>query len=125
MNLYEEIGGAPAVEAAVTRFYERVTADPALERFFQNMDLRGLKVHQVAFLTFAMGGPAQYAGRAMDRAHAELKIEQRHFDAVARHLVGTLTDLSVPHHLIHAVIERIAPLAPQVVNTPSGDAATA
>ena len=125
MNLYEEIGGAPAVEAAVNRFYERVTVEPILEHFFRNMDLRGLKVHQIAFLTQAMGGPVRYSGRAMDAAHAHLRIEQRHFDAVAGHLVGTLQDLSVPQHLIEAVVERIAPLGPVVVNTPSGASATA
>ena len=123
MNLYEEIGGAPAVEAAVNRFYERVTVDPELEHFFKNMDIRGLKVHQVAFLTQAMGGPGQYSGRAMDRAHAHLRIEQRHFDAVADHVVGTLQELSVPERLIQAVVDRIAPLAPQVINTPSSAAA--
>jgi hemoglobin len=123
MNLYEEIGGAPAVEAAVNRFYERVTVDPALAHFFQNMDIRGLKVHQVAFLSHAMGGPASYNGRAMDSAHAHLRIEQRHFDAVAGHIVGTLQELSVPDRLIEAVVGKLAPLAPQVVNTPSSDAA--
>jgi hemoglobin len=123
MNIYDEIGGKPAVEAAVNRFYERVTVDPVLEHFFKNLDLRQLKVHQVAFLTHAMGGPALYQGAAMDRAHAHLRIEQRHFDAVAGHLVGTLQELSVPERLINAIVERIAPLAPQVVNTPSSDAA--
>jgi hemoglobin len=125
MNLYDEIGGQPAVEAAVNRFYERVTVDPILEHFFKSMDIRGLKIHQIAFLSQAMGGPARYNGAAMDRAHAHLRIEQRHFDAVAGHLVGTLQDLSVPEHLIAAVVEQIAPLAPQVVNTPSADAANA
>lgn len=125
MNLYEEIGGQVAVEAAVNRFYERVTIDPILEHFFKNMDIRGLKVHQTSFLTQAMGGPARYNGAAMDRAHSHLTIEQRHFDAVAGHLVGTLQDLGVAEHLIVAVFERIAPLAPQVVNTPSADVANA
>lgn len=123
MNLYDEIGGAPAVEAAVNRFYERVTVDPLLEHFFQNMDIRGLKVHQVAFLTQAMGGPGAYSGRVMDKAHAHLRIEQRHFDAVAGHLVGTLQELTVPDHLIQAVVDKVASLAPMVVNTPSADAA--
>ncbi len=122
-NIYDAIGGAPAVEAAVNRFYERVTVDPAIEHFFKNADMRKLKVHQVAFLSQALGGPATYAGAAMDRAHAHLRIEQRHFDAVAGHVVGTLQDLSVPEHLIAAVVDTIAPLAPQVVNTPSADAA--
>jgi hypothetical protein len=34
-TLYERIGGQPAVQAAVGRFYERVMADPSLAPFFQ------------------------------------------------------------------------------------------
>ena len=124
-NIYEAIGGQPAVEAAVNRFYERVTVDPQLAHFFAGMDLRGLKVHQAAFLGQAIGGPQTYSGAGMQRAHAHLRIEQRHFDAVAGHLVGTLEDLSVPDHLIEAIVERIAPLASQVVNAPSSEAAGA
>jgi hemoglobin len=120
-TIYDAIGGPAALEAAVNRFYERVTVDPDLAHFFHGADLRRLKVHQVAFLSQALGGPALYSGAAMDKAHAHLRIEQRHFDAV----VGTLQELSVPADLIASIVDRIAPLAPQVVNTPSSDSAHA
>lgn len=124
-TIYDAIGGPAALEAAVNRFYERVTVDPDLAHFFHGADMRRLKVHQVAFLSQALGGPALYSGAAMDKAHAHLSIEQRHFDAVAGHVVGTLQELSVPADLIASIVDRIAPLAPQVVNTPSSDSAHA
>jgi hemoglobin len=124
-SIYDAIGGQAALEAAVERFYERVSADPILAAFFDGMDLRKLKIHQVAFLGQAIGGPMRYNGRAMQLAHAHLRIEQRHFDAVGRHLAGTLQEFAVPDALIEAIMERIRPLASQVVNTPSTMAAAA
>ena len=124
-NIYEAIGGAPALEAAVQRFYERVTADPQLASFFQGLDMRKLKVHQIAFLGQALGGPARYNGAGMQRAHAHLPIEQHHFDAVGQHLVATLQEFSVPDAMIGSIMERVAPLASHIVNTPSSGAAGA
>lgn len=66
-----------------------------------------------------------YAGAGMQRAHAHLSIEQRHFDGVARHLIATLREFAVPDPLIGVIVERIAHLAPQIVNTPSAEAAGA
>ena len=48
MSVYDEIGGAPAVKAAVTVFYDRVTADPELAEWFEGVDLKRLKGHQRA-----------------------------------------------------------------------------
>ena len=42
-SIYDAIGGQPALEAAVERFYERVTADPELASFFAEMDMRKLR----------------------------------------------------------------------------------
>jgi hemoglobin len=42
-SIFDKIGGQAALEAAVQRFYERVTADSVLASFFQGMDLRRLK----------------------------------------------------------------------------------
>lgn len=124
-NIYDAIGGQAALQAAVLRFYERVTADSELAYFFVDMDLRKLKAHQIAFLGQALGGPMHYSGAGMQRAHAHLSIEQRHFDGVVRHLIAILHEFAVPDVLIDAIVERIAPLATQIVNTPSMQAAGA
>ena len=117
MSLYERIGGGPAVSTAVERFYVRVMADPMLEPFFEHVDLARLKSHQLAFLSQALGGPQEYSGSAMSRVHARLRIQQRHFDAVAGHLVETLRELGVGEEIVGEVVAAVTPLASQIVNT--------
>jgi hemoglobin len=117
MTLYDRIGGEPALNAAVERFYVKVLADPMLAPFFKDIYMPRLKTHQFAFLSQALGGPRQYSGATMSRAHSKLRIEQRHFDAVAGHLVGTLRELCVDEGIIAEVAAVVTPLASQIVNT--------
>lgn len=117
MTLYERIGGAPAVRAAVDQFYVRVLGDPLLASFFGETNMDRLKAHQFAFLSQAMGGPKKYAGASMRVAHAHLRIERRHFDAVAGHLVETLKSLGVADDIIAEVVTALTPLAAEIVNT--------
>ena len=118
-SLYERIGGARAINAAVDVFYEKVLADPNLSPFFVDSSMQRLKAHQFAFFSQALGGPRTYSGASMQHAHKRLAIEQRHFDAVAMHLIETLRDLSVPDGVIAEVGSAIAPLAAEIVNTPT------
>lgn len=122
MTLYERLGGEVAINVAVERFYVRVLADPTLESFFSDIDMPRLKSHQFAFLSEALGGPQRYAGAAMSRAHSRLRIEQRHFDAVAGHLVETLRELGVREDTVQDVLRAIVPLAAQIVNTGAASA---
>jgi hemoglobin len=122
MTLYDQLGGEAAVNAAVDRFYIRVLADPMLAPFFKGVNMARLKSHQFAFLSQALGGPRKYSGLEMAQAHALLSIEQRHFDAVAGHLVETLRELAVPQNLIDEVVAAVAPLAKQIVNTAGASA---
>ena len=123
MTLYDRIGGAVAVNAAVERFYVRVLADPLLESFFRDIDMARLRAHQFAFLSQALGGPRQYSGASMTRAHSRLRIEQVHFDAVAAHLLGTLRELGVSESMVAEVGVIVTPLASHVVNTPGAGGA--
>ncbi len=116
MTLFDQIGGEAAIRAAVERFYQRVLADPMLAPFFKDANMPRLKVHQFAFLSQVLGGPRQYSGAAMSRAHARLEIEQRHFDAVALHLVETLRELGISESIIAQVAEAVTPLAGEIVN---------
>jgi hemoglobin len=122
MTLYDRIGGKPAVTAAVDLFYVRVLADPLLVSFFRDVEMSRLKRHQLTFLSQAMGGPQQYSGATMTRAHARLSIEQRHFDAVAGHLVATLQELGVSEEIIAEVVAAVTPLAKEIVNTAGASA---
>lgn len=53
----------------------------------------------------------------MTRAHARLRIEERHFNAVAGHLVETLKALGVSEDIIGEVVAALTPLAAEIVNT--------
>lgn len=103
-SLYENIGGEPALDAAVNLFYDKVLADQTLADFFSGLDM-GRQRHMLkSFLTLAFGGDNQYSGETMRNAHARIVQERglndQHFDAVMTHLGASLTELGVPSNLI-------------------------
>jgi hemoglobin len=115
-SVFEQIGGAPAVDAAVDIFYRRVLNDALISHFFDSVDMDRQIGKQKAFLTMAFGGPNAYTGKDMRSAHAHMKIKEQHFQAVAGHLQGTLQELNVPQHLIDAVMNIAASTHDDVVN---------
>ena len=127
-TLYERLGGEAAIGVAVDVFYRRVLADSELASFFEHVDMRRLRAHQLAFLSQALGGPRRYSGASMAKAHARLAITQHHFNLVAAHLVETLRELGVTQQIINEVCSAVVPLASEIVNTaerPPGLAAPA
>lgn len=97
-TLYERIGGAPAVKAAVDIFYGKVLADARIAHFFEGVDMAGQSAKQRAFLIMAFGGPNAYTGADMRRGHASLVergLNDSHFDAVVENLASTLAELGV------------------------------
>lgn len=122
MSIYDDIGGAAAVSAAVDDFYERVLADPALAPYFTGTDVKRLKAHQRSFIAAAIGGPEPYLGRNMAEAHAKLAIDPADFDRVVGHLVTTLDGLGVPAPTIGVIGEALAPLKEQIAPSPESRA---
>jgi hemoglobin len=105
-SLFERLGGKPAVEAAVDRFYEKVLKDERISRFFAGVDLARQRQKQKAFLSFAFGGPAKYTGKTMKDGHAHLLrlgLNDVHVDAVIENLGATLRELGVAEPLIAEV----------------------
>lgn len=102
-TLFQKIGGRNAVKSAVDIFYQKVLADERINKFFDGIDMGKQKSKQIAFLTYAFGGPNQYSGKDMRDAHSHLVdqgLNDSHFDAVMEHLGSTLKELNVPGDLI-------------------------
>lgn len=102
-TLFDQLGGAAAVDLAVDKFYERVLQDDRIKHFFADTDMKKQRAHQKAFFTYAFGGTDKYDGRYMREAHKELVEKQglkgEHFDAVAENLMTTLEEMGVSEEL--------------------------
>ena len=110
INLYEEIGGRPALQVIVDFFYARVLADPELAWLFTV----GVGVRHRAFMVTALGqaigGPERYWGPLLADAHRDLGITDAQFDRATAHLSGALDELGVPWPLAGQVIAIVAKL---------------
>lgn len=104
MSVYEKIGGAAAVDAAVDIFYRKVLADDRISQFFDTVDMEAQHTKQKAFLTMAFGGPNEYTGKDMREAHKHMSLTEEHFNAVAENLIATLNELSVPQEQIDEIV---------------------
>jgi hemoglobin len=97
-SLYEDLGGEPAVDAAVEIFYRRMLTDPRVAHFFDDVDMDAQAAKQKGFLTMVLGGPHRYTGRDMRAGHAHLVergLDDSHVDVVLEHLGATLLELGV------------------------------
>jgi hemoglobin len=105
-SLYEQLGGEPAVNAAVDIFYRKMLADDRVSRFFEGVDMDGQAQKQKAFLTMVFGGPNKYSGKDMYEGHKHLLkmgLNDAHVDAVIENLGSTLKELGVKDDLIAQV----------------------
>ena len=106
LSLYEQLGGEPAVNAAVDNFYRRVLADDRVNHWFEGTDMERQAAKQKAFLTMAFGGPNNYTGMDMKIGHAHLVargLNDADFDAIVENLGTTLKEMGVADNLISQV----------------------
>lgn len=114
-SLYEQLGGADAIEAVVAGFYERMLADPEILPFFRGVQMSHQHQKQVAFFTQALGGPQIYHGKDMVTAHKGMGIRDRHFDLLVKHLTATLREAGVDEGKIGQILGLLGPLRAQIV----------
>ncbi len=114
-TLYDRLGGAEAVNAAVDIFYRKVLADDRVNGFFDNTDMDRQIAKQKAFLTMAFGGPNKYTGKDMRTGHKHLVargLNDSHVDAIIELLGSTLKELGAAP----ADIAQVAAIAESVRN---------
>lgn len=114
-TICERLGAEGGIRQAVDDFYDRVVGDADLAPYFEGIDMKTLRRHQVEMLSAATGGPNQYTGRDMATAHAGLGITDEHFDRVVGHLVATLQGLGVDDATIGQVGAALTPLRADIV----------
>jgi hemoglobin len=108
--LWDRLGGEKAVRAVVHDFVLAAAPDPKVN-FFRDgkfkLDAKGvekLEQYLVELVSATTGGPLAYTGRDMKTSHAGMKITEDEFNALAGHLVATLTKYKVPQAEIDELV---------------------
>ena len=105
-TLYDNLGGANAIDAAVGIFYQKVLANNDVSLFFADTNMKEQIEKQKGFLTYAFGGPHHYSGKNMRVGHAHLiskGLNDSHVDIIIQLLGETLSELKVDKTLIDQV----------------------
>lgn len=115
-TLYEKVGGEDAVAKVVDYFYsELVLKDETVNHFFEHTDMEKQKSHQTKFISFALGGPKQYTGKSMAKAHEGLNLQPEHFNAIAKHLHDALAHFGVEEADIDTALTKVASLRDDIL----------
>jgi hemoglobin len=114
-NLFERMGGAPVLHAAVDRFTDIVIADDRINFTFAETDLNKFKQLLYEQLCSLAGGPCRYSGRTMAESHAKLDITTAEFNALAEDLYIALKRSGVPYRLQNKLLALLAPLKRDIV----------
>ncbi len=113
--LFDNLGGAPVLHAAVDRFADIVEADNRINFTFAETDLPRFKQLLYEQLCQLSGGPCRYTGRDMRTAHAKLHITNAQFNALAEDLYRALDRAGVPYRQQNKLMALLAPMQRQIV----------
>jgi len=79
MNLYKRIG-EDNIKNVITEFYKQAFEDRFIGHFFFDKDRETLTQSQISFAIGMLGGPKNYVGQPLEKAHSEFSIRKAHFD---------------------------------------------
>lgn len=89
-SLYERLGSTDGIASIVNDTIALHVKNEDIGHFFDGVDLEKLAHHVTAFFAAGTGGPANYQGRDMTAAHADMNMSDADFDsAVADVLKAT------------------------------------
>lgn len=115
-SLYDKVGGEKAISQVVDYFYELVLKDNTVNHFFKNTDMEKQREHQTKFISFALGGPKQYTGKSMAKAHEGMNLQDAHFQAIATHLHDALAHYGVAESDIDTALTKVSSLKDDILH---------
>jgi hemoglobin len=114
-SLFDAMGGASVLHAAVDKFTDIVIADPRINFTFAETDLAKFKKLLYEQFCQLSDGPCTYTGRDMRTAHQKLLINTAEFDALAEDLYIALGNSGVPYRLQNKLMAKLAPMKRDIV----------
>ena len=109
-TLYDKLGGHEGVTEIISDMLDYSLENPRISHIFDNSNiprLEGLLVEHICSLT---DGGCEYTGQDMDKSHAGLGIENKHFNALVEDLQKAMDDNDIPFRTQNKLLAILAPM---------------
>ena len=118
-NLFDKYGGVTTIKLILENFYKILLSRVWAKKMFVNVDMEKLLLHQIQFVSFAMGKPeSEFDDERLRKGHAGLKITEDQYDETIGILVKILTDFKVKFSDIKLIGNAIESKKHLIVNVP-------
>lgn len=117
-DLYIAFGGRAGIAALMDDFVVRLKADPRTAPFFDKTNLPEFSRGLTDQLCMLSGGPCKYTGASMKKAHDDLDIRRRDFNALVEVLQDSMGAKGIPFSTQNRMLALLAPMHRDVVTKP-------
>ena len=123
-SVYRGLGGADGIKRIVATMFEIVLADDRIKETFDGFDIAQSKVRLAEQFCELSGGPCKftgkYKGRDMKSVHEDLKLNDKHFNALTEDLQIAMERNGVPTSVSNKLIAKLAPMHRDIVTAGGG-----
>lgn len=113
-TFFDQLGGAPKLEAIINTFIDRVFDDRMIGFFFRHADRQRIKAMEYQLAAHFLGAEVKYQGRPLDQVHAKHPIMGGHFARRRQILRETLELYHVPEPIKAAWLAHTDALRPLI-----------
>jgi hemoglobin len=120
-SLYDRLGGYNAIVAVVDDLVLRLAKDEQLGRFWEHRGEDGIQREKqliVDFIANKAGGQLYYTGREMKLSHKGMRISEKDWDILMKHLNATLDKFALAPKERQDVIDFIVSTKDDMVELP-------
>ena len=117
-DLYIAFGERAGIAALMDDFVVRLKADQRTAPFFEKTNLPELARGLTDQLCMLSGGPCKYSGATMKKAHDDLDIRRRDFNALVEVLQDSMGARGIPFSTQNRMLALLAPMHRDVVTKP-------
>jgi len=123
-SLYRGLGGEAGIKRIVNTMFDIVLADERIKETFDGFDIAQTKARLALQFCELSGGPCKFKGvgknRDMKSAHEDLKLNDKHFNALTEDLQVAMERNDVPTSVSNKLVARLAPMHRDIVTVGGG-----
>lgn len=114
-TLYDDLGGAPGIDAVVENFIQGIASDPQIFPYFADSHVSRFREKITEHFCHISDGPCTYTGDNMVDIHVGMEINENHFNRTVDLLYGAMEQENIPHRTQNRLIARLAPLRKDII----------